>query len=133
MKIRAALTITAFTLAAGASAWQLAKNGVNLPPPGATPSANNRPRVIDKPATAHLNVPAGFTVNVWAEGFEQPRYILQGNNGEILLSDSRTGVVYAFPGGDPSKRKQIVTGLQRPYGLALWQDHLYVGEPTSIK
>jgi glucose/arabinose dehydrogenase len=133
MKIGAALTITAVTLVTGASAWQLAKNGVNLPPPGATPSANNRPRIIDKPAGARLNVPSGFTVNVWAEGFEQPRFMLQGNNGEILLSDSKARVVWVFPGGDPAKRKQLITGLIQPYGLALWQDYLYVGEPTSIK
>ncbi|MDQ6707164.1 MAG: PQQ-dependent sugar dehydrogenase, partial [Acidobacteriota bacterium] len=97
-------------------------------------SANNRPHVIDKPSGAKLNVPAGFSVDVWAEGFDIPRYMLQGNNGEILLSDmSRNGAVYAFPNGDPAKRKELIKGLDRPYGLALWKDYLYVGEPTSIK
>jgi glucose/arabinose dehydrogenase len=30
-------------------------------------------------------------------------------------------------------RKKILTGLERPYGLALWQDYLYVGERQSLK
>ncbi|MDQ6664806.1 MAG: PQQ-dependent sugar dehydrogenase [Acidobacteriota bacterium] len=128
------LTITAAALASGAAAWQIARSDVKLPPPFATPSANNRPHVVDKPSGAALNVPAGFSVDVWAEGFDIPRYMLQGNNGEILLSDmSRKGVVYAFPNGDPAKRKELIKGLDRPYGLALWKNYLYVGEPTSIK
>ncbi len=134
MKPGFVLTISAAALVSGAAAWQIARSDVKLPPPFATPSANNRPHVIDKPSGAKLNVPAGFSVDVWAEGFDIPRYMLQGNNGEILLSDmSRNGAVYAFPNGDPAKRKELIKGLDRPYGLALWKDYLYVGEPTSIK
>ncbi|MDQ6705762.1 MAG: PQQ-dependent sugar dehydrogenase [Acidobacteriota bacterium] len=134
MKSGALLTIAAATLISSAAAWQMAKSDVKLPPPFATPSANNRPQVIEKPSGAKLNVPAGFTVDVWAEGFEVPRYMLQGQNGEILLSDmGRSGTIYAFPNGDPAKRKEIIKGLDRPYGLALWKEYLYVGEPTSIK
>ncbi len=117
-----------------ASALQQASSEVKLPPPFATPSVNNAPHVIKQPAGAKLTVPAGFTVDVWAEGFERPRYILQGNNGEIILSDmGRAGNIYVFPGGDPSKKKVLLSGLDRPYGLALFKDFLYVGEPTSIK
>ena len=134
MKSGALLTIAAATLISSATAWQLAKSDVKLPPPFATPSANNRPQVVEKPSGAKLSVPAGFTVDVWAEGFEVPRYMLQGQNGEILLSDmGRSGTVYAFPNGDPAKRKELIKGLDRPYGLALWKEYLYVGEPTSIK
>ncbi len=134
MKSGAILTIAAATLISSAAAWQVAKSDVKLPPPFATPSANNRPQVVEKPSGGKLNVPAGFTVDVWAEGFEVPRYMLQGQSGEILLSDmGRSGTVYAFPNGDPAKRKELIKGLDRPYGLALWKEYLYVGEPTSIK
>jgi len=27
----------------------------------------------------------------------------------------------------------MLDGLDRPYGLAIWKDYLYVGERTSIK
>jgi glucose/arabinose dehydrogenase len=72
--------------------------------------------------------------------------------GEILVSDSAAlgrqplapqqlqsgesvngGTVYALAGADQRKRKVLITGLDRPYGLALWNEYLYVSEPESVK
>src|SRR2546421_1633549 len=102
---------------------------VKLPPPFATPSSTNRPRVVPKPADGQLHVPDGFTVEQFAEGFEQPRYMILGPSQEILLSDSKGGVVYILK----PDRKKLIEGLDRPYGLAFWKDYLYVGETTSLK
>jgi glucose/arabinose dehydrogenase len=114
---------------------------VKLPPPYATPSVNNGPRVIPQPAGAQLHVPAGFSVSVYADNFERPRYMLLGPSGELLLSDAADGpdgTVYAMPlskadGYQTHDRKKLITGLDRPYGLAFWHEYLYVGEPESIK
>jgi glucose/arabinose dehydrogenase len=114
---------------------------VKLPPPYATPSANNGPRVIQRPAGAQLHVPAGFSVEVYAEGFERPRYMLLGPDSELLVSDaagSPDGAVYVMPltkshGYAAGSRKKLISGLDRPYGLAFWHDYLYVGEAESIK
>jgi glucose/arabinose dehydrogenase len=114
---------------------------VKLAPPYATPSVNNGPHVIPQPAGAQLHVPAGFSAGVYAEGFEVPRYMLLGPGGELLLTDaaeSPNGTVYAMPlskadGYKAGERKKLITGLNRPYGLAFWHDYLYVGEPESIK
>jgi glucose/arabinose dehydrogenase len=114
---------------------------VKLAPPYATPSVNNGPHVIPQPAGAQLHVPAGFSVSVYAENFEVPRYMLLGPSGELLLSDAAeapNGTVYAMPldkgdGYQAHDRKKLITGLNRPYGLALWHEYLYVGEPESIK
>ncbi len=109
-----------------------------LPPPYHTPSANNRPQVISKPEGSEISVPAGFQVSVFAEGFEKPRFMLLGPGKEILLSDSGdTGSVYVLPDrngdGKPDEKRKIIEGLNRPYGLALWKEYLYVGEPGSVK
>lgn len=114
---------------------------VKLPPPYATPSVNNGPHVIPQPAGAQLHVPAGFSVSVYADNFERPRYMLLGPSGELLLSDAADGpdgTVYAMPlskadGYQTHDRKKLITGLDRPYGLAFWHEYLYVGEPESIK
>jgi glucose/arabinose dehydrogenase len=114
---------------------------VKLPPPYATPSVNNGPHVIPQPAGAQLHVPAGFSVSVYADNFERPRYMLLGPAGELLLSDAAEGpdgTVYAIPlnkadGYQAHDRKKLIAGLDRPYGLALWHEYLYVGEPESIK
>ena len=90
-----------------------------LPPPYATPSADNHPVVVPQPSGAALHVPSGFVVACGHfEGFEKPRFLLQGERGEILLADSgseaqsaavgqesagsKDGVIYVFPGGDPA-------------------------------
>lgn len=111
-----------------------------LPPPFATPSANNRPRVIPKPDGARLNVPPGFQVHIYAEGFEVPRFMLLGPSGELILTDAARdgkGAVYILQDKNkdfkPQERKTLITGLDRPYGLALWKEYLYVGEPSSVK
>ena len=116
-----------------ALAWD--SKEVKLPPPYATPSVDNGPHVVDKPEGAELKLPAGFHVDIYAEGFERPRFMLLGPNGELLLSDSADqGTVYVFEDvNKPEQRKKLIEGLNRPYGLAFWKDYLYVGERTSIK
>ncbi|MCS7043750.1 MAG: PQQ-dependent sugar dehydrogenase [Bryobacteraceae bacterium] len=135
------MTIARF-LSAAAMLGLAAANAqpVKLPPPFHTPSASNPPRVIQRPDGARLQVPAGFDVQEFAAGFERPRYMIYGPGGEILLSDSmRPGKVYALVDRNRDNRisdeekKVVLEGLDRPFGLAIWKDFLYVAETTSVK
>ncbi len=117
-------------------AWQVAS--VKLPAPYATPSSTNRARVIDRPDGAQLRLPAGFSITEYASDFQRPRYMILGPSGELLLSDSvEGGKVYLL--FDKNKdnvadsRRELLTGLDRPYGLAFHQGYLYVAETTSLK
>lgn len=111
-----------------------------LPPPYQTPSASNGPKVVPQPSGVTLRVPQGFHVTEFASGFSKARYMINGPGGEILLSDSAVkGSVYALTDrnkdgriGDDEK-KQLITGLDRPFGLAIWNGYLYVAESTAIK
>jgi glucose/arabinose dehydrogenase len=108
-------------------AWQQP----TLPAPFATPSAKNGPTVVSRPQGAQLKVPAGFHIEQYAAGFERPRFMVEGPGGEVLVSDTvPNGSVYALKGGE---KKVLLSGLDKPYGLAFWKDYLYVGEPTSLK
>ena len=125
-----------------ASAVFFAADEPKLPPPYATPSANNAPHVIPKPAGATLNVPSGFKAEVWSDdGYVRPRFMLLGPSNEILLADSgpgmragqpqREGKIYVF---DQNKnRKVLIDHLYQPYGLAYLNGNLYVGESDSVK
>lgn len=102
-----------------------------LPPPFATPAVANGPKVVARPDGAELKVPKGFTVEEYATGFQRPRFMVEGPHGEVLLSDTvANGSVYVLTGGE---KKVLLSGLDRPYGLAFWKDYLYVGEPASVK
>jgi glucose/arabinose dehydrogenase len=108
-----------------------------LPAPFTTPSSDNRPHVVSHPSGAQLQVPKGFEIEEYAGGFDTPRFMYTAPGGEIILSDSSAGSVYVLTDKNKSyknpDRKKILDGLDRPYGLAIWKDYLYVGERTSIK
>jgi glucose/arabinose dehydrogenase len=134
MHKRGTLLGAAILLAAGVLFY--AAEVPKLPPPYATKAVNNRARVIPQPAGARLSVPAGFHAEVWAEDFNTPRFMMLGPSNEVLLADSANppnGTVYVFPNQDPSQRKELIRGLNKPYGLAMLNGYLYVGEPDSIK
>lgn len=121
---------------AAALSWQM--NPQKLPEPFHSPSVNNRPQVIPRPDGARLVLPQGFRIDVYAEDFARPRFMLLGPNREVLLSDSvEKGSVYVLQDKDgdyrAETRHKLLEGLDRPYGLAFWKDYLYVAETTSLK
>ncbi|OYW12738.1 MAG: hypothetical protein B7X34_01645, partial [Acidobacteriia bacterium 12-62-4] len=81
-----------FTLSALAASGAVfaQKSKITLPAPYATPSSNNRPQVVSRPDGAQLKLPAGFSIEEFATGFSRPRFMLQGANGEILITDTNT-------------------------------------------
>ncbi len=102
-----------------------------LPAPYATPSVTNPAKVIPRPEGAKLTVPAGFSVEELASGFTRPRFMAEGPSGEVLVSDTvAKGSVYVLHKGE---KRVLLSGLDRPYGVAFHKDWVYVGEPTSIK
>jgi glucose/arabinose dehydrogenase len=116
-----------------ASVLSFAADQPKLPPPYATKSVNNGPHVIPQPAGAQLKMPAGFHMEIWAEGFHRPRYMILGPSNEVILADAApkpNGAVYVFQGKEP---KKIIDGLYQPYGLAYHNGYLYVGESDSVK
>jgi len=111
-----------------------------LPAPFHTPSASNGPRIVPQPSGVALRVPAGFTVSEFASGFAKARYLAEGPSGEILLSDMvKDGAVYVLTDNNrdgkiaDDEKKKLIGGLDRPYGMVLWKNYLYVAEATSLK
>ena len=111
---------------------KLPVNWKDLPAPFASPSSRNNPTVVPKPEGAALTAPPGFVVEEFMDfAGTRPRFMMRGPSNEILISDtSGNGNVFAIKDG---VRTAIIEKLDRPYGLALKGDQLYVAEPTSIK
>lgn len=124
-------------LLVSATALFFAADGPKLPPPYATKSANNPPRVVPGPSGAHLNTPPGFHMEIWsADTYRRPRFMMLGPHNEVLLADSARrpeGTIYVFPHGDPHARKTLIGGLYQPYGMVYKSPYLYVAESDSVK
>jgi len=95
-----------------------------LPPPYATRSAANSPRVVAKPAAAAPKVPPGFQVELFAANLRDPRVLRVAPNGDIFVAESEPGrirVLRAADGADkPSSDDVFASGLTEPFGMAFY-------------
>jgi glucose/arabinose dehydrogenase len=107
-----------------------------LPPPYATPSAGNPPWVGPRPANAQLHVPAGYSVNVFASGLDDPRNMILAPNGDVIVAESggdRISILRdANHDGVSDTRFTFTKEVNEPFGLAIRGDWLYVGNTDSI-
>jgi glucose/arabinose dehydrogenase len=107
-----------------------------LPPPYATRSASNPPRVIAKPASAAPKVPPGFQVELFAANFHDPRTVRVAPNGDIFIAESEPGRVRVLRAADgastPETNEVFASGLQQPFGIAFYppgSDPQWIGGP----
>ncbi|HZI52155.1 MAG TPA: sorbosone dehydrogenase family protein [Chitinophagaceae bacterium] len=61
-----------------------------LPAPYATKSVQNFSKVIGWPEGKTPIAPVGFTVTMFADGLDNPRWIYVGSNGDIFVAESNT-------------------------------------------
>ncbi|MEX5745054.1 PQQ-dependent sugar dehydrogenase [Massilia sp. X63] len=112
----------------------------DLPPPFATSSAGNGPRVEARPNGSMPTVPQGFAVSVYAVDGDKPRLPLRAPNGDIFLAATAKGeikVLRAKDGQASATPEVFATGLSRPYGMAFWPSganpqYLYVANVNAI-
>ena len=113
----------------------------DLPPPYATASFDNGPRVVPRPEGAWPKAPEGFTVSLFAEQLRNPRVIRTAPNGDFFISESGPGRVRllrdADGDGKPELDSVFATGLNLPFGIAFRKDAdgrgwVYVAETNRV-
>jgi len=100
----------------------------DLPPPSLTendpeaPDFQNMATVVPAPEGMMPKVPAGFQVEVFAQGLTQPRVIRVAPNGDVFVSESEAGQVVVFPADEKllAKPEVFAEGLDRPFGIAFY-------------
>jgi glucose/arabinose dehydrogenase len=96
----------------------------DLPKPGATPSAANSSRVVGRPASAVLQVPAGFKIELFADGLSGPRQMRVAPNGDVFIAETRSGRIRILRAADgatrPSANEIYANGLNGPFGIAFY-------------
>jgi glucose/arabinose dehydrogenase len=113
----------------------------DLPKPYATDSAENGPKVVSRPANAWPVAPAGFKVELYAAGLDNPRLLRTAPNGDIFLAESDPGRIRVFRGltsdGKPEQSAVFAEGLKRPYGIAFYPpgpnpQWIYIGNTNEL-
>ena len=113
----------------------------DLPAPYATKSASNGPSVVDRPTNAWPKAPAGFKVEQFATGLNEPRLMVTAPNGDIFLAETGKGQIRIFRGltadGKAQQTEVFATGLKQPYGIAFYPpgnapQWVYVGNTNAV-
>lgn len=110
-----------------------------LPPPFSTESASRSPNVVEIPDNPTLKVPAGFEVNVFAEGLDRPRWLALTPEGDVLVTETRQNQIRRL--GDRNQdgvaeENQVfataVNGLNQPFGMAFASNFFFLGNTDAV-
>jgi len=113
----------------------------DLPEPFATSSAENGAQLVSRPENVWPVAPAGFKVELYAGGLDNPRWLRTAPNGDIFLAESSAGRIRVFRGitsdGKPEQMQVFADGLKRPYGIAFYPpgpdpQWIYIGNTNEL-
>jgi glucose/arabinose dehydrogenase len=113
----------------------------DLPEPYATKSASKFPFPVARPENVWPSAPAGFKVELYEAGLDNPRTLRTAPNGDIFLAETDPGRIRVFRGltedGKPEQSAIFVSGLKHLYGLAFYPpgpdpQWLYVGSEAEV-
>lgn len=110
-----------------------------LPEPYASESARKSPNVVPIPADASLNVPAGFTVNVFAEGLDMPRWLALTPDGDVLVTETRENRIRRLVDSDgdgvadeSNTFASAQNGLNIPFGMTFTDGYFFLGNTNAV-
>ena len=111
-----------------------------LPAPYATESVANSNRMKAWPENSLPKAPEGFTVTKYADGFDNPRWSYYAPNGDLFVSEARTGkskgkITILRDTNNDGKfevRQPFLEGLNQPFGMLVIGNSFYVGNTDGL-
>ena len=113
----------------------------DLPQPMPDQSVDNGADLVPRPKDAWPQAPRGFKVELYAQGFTQPRLILTAPNGDLFVADSEAGEVKVLRGvtadGKVKTTETFASNLDHPFGIAFYPNGpnpkwIYIANTTSV-
>lgn len=124
-------------------AWAETGSNPNLPAPYATKSSVKQAKVVGWQQGEMPTAPAGFTVTKFAGDLENPRWANELPNGDVLISEAKTGFVStganrvtllrdADGNGEAETRHVLLQDLKQPFGMAYTDGYLYIANTDAV-
>ena len=113
----------------------------DLPAPHDTPSVDHGANMAPRPDGVFPKAPAGFKVELFASGLNNPRKIVTAPNGDLFVAESganRVKILRDAPGtGAVQMTSVFVEGLRQPFGIAFYPagpnpKYVYVANTDSV-
>lgn len=83
-----------------------------------------------------LKIPDGFSISIFAKNLGAPRALIRDPHGNLLVSIPSQGKVSALTDdnkdGISDDRIDVISGLNRPHGLAFHEDKIYIAEMNQV-
>jgi glucose/arabinose dehydrogenase len=96
----------------------------------------NQPVVLPLSAAFQPKAPAGFVVDVFAAGFQNPRYLAVAPNGDVFVAESDAGqVIVLHPNRgmrSVESRQVFADQLTLPFGIVILKDVVYIAETNKV-
>jgi glucose/arabinose dehydrogenase len=115
-------------------------NLANLPAPKATRSASKPAQILPIPEAPQLSVPAGFSVNVYAEGLDAPRWLALTPTGEVLVTETKQNRIRILADRDDNGTADfnqvfanVSNGLNMPFGMAFAGGYFFLGNSANLR
>ncbi|MFS4459716.1 PQQ-dependent sugar dehydrogenase [Bdellovibrio sp. HCB2-146] len=114
-----------------------------LPPPYETPSVPNPSTVIGWPEGKMPVAPEGFMVSVFAE-LASPRSLYLLESGDVVVSQAKRTpddggaespnqiTYFKMTGSQMESSFVLLKDLNFPFGMTVWENEFYVGEPERV-
>jgi glucose/arabinose dehydrogenase len=113
--------------------WQQGRSGEQEKSPLHPFAINVTGKAAKELPVDKLKVPAGFKVEVWAEGLPGARSMALGNKGTVFVGTRQLKDVYAIVDrGGKREVKTILKDLDSPNGVVFSRGTLYVAERHRI-
>lgn len=112
----------------------------SLPAPNATPSAKNFAKVIGWKTNMPMS-PEGFTVSIYADKLEAPRWMYVAENGDVFVAqadgEGKKGNNILLlrdknKDGVPETKSVYIKGLNQPFGMLIIKDKFYVANSDAL-
>jgi glucose/arabinose dehydrogenase len=110
-----------------------------LPAPYASNSASKPPRVLPIPPNPVLRVPQGFTVNVFAENLNSPRWLALTPTGDVLVTETSENRIRLLRDGDGNGVAEVnqvfataANGVDMPFGMAFGNGTFFLGNSAAV-
>ncbi|MFM7785304.1 MAG: oxidoreductase, partial [Gammaproteobacteria bacterium] len=110
------------------TSWRMIWNSVSGAP---------GPKAEEATIATRLRAPAGWRLGVYANDVPEARFMHLTASGDLIVSQPRLGQITllgrdADGNGLPDRRAVLLSGLDRPHGVALHEGFLYVGETGAV-